>query len=164
MGVGQHPRTEGQHKTEWWVNMIQNLQLVTRLKRKSAHPYRVIKGTIDETGGDICFVTNMLSEDCYLIANWYRQRREIEVFFKFIKQHLNANHLVSRDENGIRVMVYMTMIVAILIIAYKKLNGISSFKIAKLKLEIELDNECIKAIVTLCGGDPGKAAHLFNSG
>jgi hypothetical protein len=25
-GVGQHPRMVGQHKTEWWVNMVQNLQ------------------------------------------------------------------------------------------------------------------------------------------
>lgn len=27
MRVGQHPRMVGQHKTEWWVNMEQNLQL-----------------------------------------------------------------------------------------------------------------------------------------
>ena len=26
MRVGQHPRMVGQHKTEWWVNMEQNLQ------------------------------------------------------------------------------------------------------------------------------------------
>ncbi len=26
LGVGQHPRTVGQHKTEWWVKMWQNLQ------------------------------------------------------------------------------------------------------------------------------------------
>lgn len=25
LGVGQHPRIVGQHKTEWWVNMLQNL-------------------------------------------------------------------------------------------------------------------------------------------
>lgn len=28
MRVGQHPRMVGQHKTEWWVNMEQNLQHV----------------------------------------------------------------------------------------------------------------------------------------
>jgi cytochrome c1 len=42
------------------------------------------------------------------------------VFFKFIKQHLNVKHLVSRGENGMKVMIYMTMILAILIIAYRK--------------------------------------------
>ncbi len=105
----------------------------------------------------------MLDEDCYIIAELYRQRWEVESFFKFIKQHLNVKHLVSRDENGIKVMIYMTMILAILILAYKKLNKIKSFKIAKLKFEIELENEIIKTIVTLCGGDPSKTANYFST-
>ncbi|MBD0288041.1 MAG: IS4/IS5 family transposase, partial [Flavisolibacter sp.] len=83
---------------------------------------------------------------------------------KFIKQHLNASHLVSRTENGMKVMIYMTMIVAILLIAYKKINKIKGFKLAKLKFVIELENNIIKTIVVLCGGEPNKAAHLFNSG
>lgn len=131
--------------------------------KKTGHPYRVIKGTLDDGGGQICFVTNMMEEDAYLIAAWYKQRWEIELFFKFIKQHLNVNHLVSRDENGIKVMVYMTMILATLIIAYKKLNHMKGFKIPKLRFEIELENEIIKEIVLLCGGDPCRAPHLFNS-
>ena len=57
----------------------------------------------------------------------------------------------------------LTMILAILIIAYKKINNIKGFKIAKLKFELELENEIIKTIVMLCGGNPNKAAHLFNS-
>lgn len=125
--------------------------------------YRVIKGTIDSNKEEVCFVTNILNEDAYLIASWYKQRWEIELFFKFIKQHLNVKHLVSRDENGVRVMIYMTMILAILIITYKKLNKLKGFKIAKLKFELELENEIIKEIVMLCGGDPAKAPALFSS-
>ena len=37
----------------------------------------------------------------------------------------------------------LTMILAILIIAYKKINNIKGFKIAKLKFELELENEII---------------------
>jgi hypothetical protein len=54
------------------------------------------------------------------------------------------------------------MILAILIITYKKLNNISSIKIAKLKFEIELENEIIKQIVILCGGNTNLAPLLFN--
>lgn len=137
--------------------------LINKDDKSTKHSYRLIKGTIDSSGEPICFVTNMLSEDCYTITQLYKQRWEIEVFFKFLKQHLNVNHLVSRTENGIKVMIYMTMIVAILLLAFKKLNKIPGYKIAKLRFEIELDNEMIKAIVILCGGDPDRAAHLFRS-
>lgn len=137
--------------------------LMTRKEKRTAHPYRVIKAIVDKSGEPICFVTNILDEDAYLIAAWYKQRWEIEVFFKFIKQHLNVNHLVSRNINGIKVMIYMTMILAILIIAYRKLNKIKGFKIAKLRFELELETEIMKEIVILCGGDPKNAPHLFNS-
>lgn len=137
--------------------------LISKMNITSQHKYRIIKGTIDKSGNPICFVTNIFDEPPYAIAAWYRQRWDIEVFFKFIKQHLNAKHLVSRDINGIKVMLYMTLILATLIIAYKKINRIAGFKIAKLKFALELENEIIKAIVILCGGDPNKATHLFNS-
>ncbi|MBN8858126.1 MAG: transposase [Sphingobacteriales bacterium] len=96
---------------------------------------------LDKSGAPICFVTYIINEEAYLIAAWYKQRWEIEVFFKFIKQHLNVNHLVSRNINGIKVMIYVTMILAILIIAYKKINRIKRFKIARLKFELEPETE-----------------------
>jgi len=46
---------------------------------------------------------------------------------------------------------------------YKKTNRIKGFKIAKLKFELELETEIMKAVVVLCGGDPNRAPHLFNS-
>jgi hypothetical protein len=137
--------------------------LCSKQTKRTTYKYRVIKGVIDKSGEDICFITTVTDEDAYTIAQCYKQRWDIEVFFKFIKQHLNAKHLISRDINGIKVMVYMTMIVATLITAYRKINQIKSFKIAKLKFELELDNEITKEIVILCGGDPAKAPHLFNS-
>jgi hypothetical protein len=138
-------------------------KLLSGKHQEAEGTYRVIMARADNSGELLCFVTNMLTEDAYLIASWYKQRWDIELFFKFIKQHLNASHLISRDENGIKVMVYMTMILAILILSYKKINRLKGFKIPKLKFELELENEIIKEIVILCGGDPGRAEHLFSS-
>ncbi|MEZ4890090.1 MAG: hypothetical protein R2779_05885 [Crocinitomicaceae bacterium] len=42
-------------------------------------------------------------------------RWDIEVFFRFIKQELNVSHLISLNKNGMQVMIYVTMIVAMLI-------------------------------------------------
>jgi hypothetical protein len=58
------------------------------------------------------------------LAEVYRQRWEIEVLFKFFKQHLGYAHLTSRSENGIRVMIYMCLIASLLLIWYKRHTGI----------------------------------------
>ena len=123
---------------------------------------RLIIATIDETGEEIYFLTNIKKLAAYDIAFIYKQRWEIEVLFKFLKQELNLSHLVSRTENGIKVMIYMTLIVAILIIAYKKLNKLEGYKILKLKFGNELEAQIIKDIVIQCGGKPAKMSYLFN--
>lgn len=91
----------------------------------------------------------------------YRKRWEIEVFFKFIKQHLNFNHLLSRNENGMKVEMYMTLIATILLIVYKKENKLSGLKITKLKLALELESLLIKEIVEICGGNPNKVDSVW---
>ncbi|HEX8672445.1 MAG TPA: IS4 family transposase [Longimicrobium sp.] len=58
------------------------------------------------------------------LAEVYRQRWEIEVLFKFLKQHLGYSHLTSRSENGCEVMAYMSLIAALLLIWYKRRSGI----------------------------------------
>lgn len=60
------------------------------------------------------------------LADVYRQRWEIEVVFKFLKQHLGYDHPTSRSENGIRVMIYMALIAALLLIWYKRQTNIKN--------------------------------------
>jgi len=57
------------------------------------------------------------------VAELYRRRWEIETFFKFLKQHLSYAHLTSHQENGIRVMIWMALIAALLLIWFKRLTG-----------------------------------------
>ena len=54
----------------------------------------------------------------------YRRRWDIEIHFKFLKQHLSYDHLLSRCENGIRVMIYMSLIAAVLLIWFQRQTGI----------------------------------------
>lgn len=58
------------------------------------------------------------------LAALYRSRWDIEVFFKFVKQHLSFSHLISRSSNGIQVMLYMSLMAALLLIWYKQQTGI----------------------------------------
>jgi hypothetical protein len=125
--------------------------------------FRLVKAEILKTNQPIYFITNYFDVAATEIATIYKRRWEIELFFKFLKQHLNLKHIISRNENAMKVMIYMTLILSILILAYKKENSVKGYKIAKLKFEIELDNLMMKEVVILCGGDPAKAPHLFNS-
>lgn len=58
-------------------------------------------------------------------------------------------------------MLYCTMIAAILLLAYKELNGIKGYKIMKHKFINDLEKSLMKDIVELCGGDPSKVDTLF---
>jgi IS4 transposase len=81
-------------------------------------------------------------------------RWDIEVFFKFLKQELNFNHLINRTENGIRVMLYATLIASILVLVYKKKNKLSGYKIMKLRFVLDLERIIMKDIVIMCDGSP----------
>jgi len=60
------------------------------------------------------------------IALIYRDRWQIEHFFKKIKGHLSFDHLVNRSKNGIEIMVYMTLIAAMLMIWAKRVTGVTT--------------------------------------
>jgi len=124
-------------------------------------PIRLIKGHIKETSEEIYFITNNFELGPYEIAAIYKKRWEIEVFFKFLKQELNLSHLINRSPNGISVMLYMTLILSMLIIVYKKTNKLTGFKIVKLKVAKELENYLIKEIVILSGGNPALVSHIL---
>jgi hypothetical protein len=125
-------------------------------------PFRLIKGVVEKTGEPIYFITNIEEMTAHVIACIYKMRWEIEVMFKFLKQQLNLSHLVSRSKNGLQVMIYMTLILAILVIAYKKINNIKGYMIAKIQFANELESSIIRDIVILCGGVPNNMRHIFN--
>jgi hypothetical protein len=123
-------------------------------KQKTKHPVRRIEAIRIEDNEPVVFVTNIHNLSAADITEIYKRRWDIEVFFKFIKQLLNFKHLLNRSENGIKVVLYVTMIAAILLIAYKKTNHLKGFKIAKQKFEQELETIILKDLIVMCGGNP----------
>ena len=133
---------------------------VTRKRLSSS--FRLIKAVTKQKNEKIYFVSNNFELEASEIANLYRQRWEIEVFFRFIKQQLNFSQLVNRNLNGVKVMIYKTLILASMIIIYKKKNDLKGFKIVKMKIVQELQNELIKEIVLMTGGDISKISHILD--
>lgn len=111
----------------------------------------IVKSKADQK--EYWLLTNDFNIEAQEVASFYRRRWDIEVFFRFIKQELNVSHFVSLNKNGMQVMIYVTMIVAMLILIYKKANNIG-YKTAKRRFVMEIRNLTIALIVIQCGGDP----------
>lgn len=117
-------------------------------------PLRMIVALRHDSEEALCFLTNIFDLPSDQITEIYKKRWDIEVFFKFLKQELNFSHLVSRTQNGIQVMLYVTLIAAMLILIYRHLNELKGFKHVKMQFVQELEWSLVKDLIELCGGDP----------
>jgi hypothetical protein len=80
------------------------------------------KGRVKRVENDIFFITNDFDLSPQEIAEAYHKRWDIEVFFRFLKQNLCFSHFLSTSDNGVQVMLYMTLIASMLIMIYKREN------------------------------------------
>ena len=117
--------------------------------------FRLVVIMNQKTNKEFWFLTNEFKLSAKEISDYYRKRWDIEVFFRFLKQELNISHLVSMNKNGIEVMVYMTMIAAMLLLIYKKANNLG-YKTAKRRIAMELRDMITAILIIFAGGDPGK--------
>lgn len=121
-------------------------------RHNKSNPFRLVQ-TEDTKGKGIWFLTNLEDESIETIIKIYKRRWDIEVFFRFIKQELNFKHIFSTKINGLKILLYMTMIVAMLILVYKKANNLG-YKLAMFQLFYQLDDIYGEMLVERLGGDP----------
>lgn len=62
------------------------------------------------TGKTIRLVTNDLMAPAREIAGLYKQRWQIELFFKWIKQNLKIKHFLGTSENAVRIQLFVALI------------------------------------------------------
>ncbi|GGB07686.1 hypothetical protein GCM10011491_39650 [Brucella endophytica] len=62
------------------------------------------------TGTIIRLVTNDLDAPVEEIADLYKERWQIELFFKWIKQNLKLRHFLGTSENAVRIQVFVALI------------------------------------------------------
>ena len=115
--------------------------------------FRLIIAVNPKTKITYSFLTNLFDTKVEEILSFYKKRWDIEVFFRFLKQELNLVHITSTSENGMIVMMYMTMIASMLVLTYKRMNNVG-YKTAVRRISFELNEFIIKLIVKECGGDP----------
>lgn len=68
-----------------------------------------------DTGKELRILSNDLDASAQEIADLYRQRWAIELFFKWVKQTLRIRHCLGRSENAIRIQIAVALIAYLLI-------------------------------------------------
>ncbi len=73
-----------------------------------------------ETGKTLIFLTNNFKLSALTVAALYRNRWGIELFFKWIKQHLKIQTFWGHSENAVRTQVWIAIATYVLVIIAKK--------------------------------------------
>ena len=76
---------------------------------------RKVKFIDKENGKTLVFLTNNLDLSAHDIALLYKQRWQVELFFKWIKQHLKVKTFWGRTENAVRIQINIAIITYCLI-------------------------------------------------
>ena len=66
----------------------------------------------------LLLVTDRLDLDAALVADLYRYRWQIELFFRWLKMVLRADRLISLSQNGLTLVVYSALIASLLIVLW----------------------------------------------
>src|SRR5260221_662535 len=68
-----------------------------------------------ETGKVLRIFTNDLTASAQEIADLYKRRWAIELFFRWVKQTLKINHFVGTSENAVRIQIAVALIAFLLL-------------------------------------------------
>lgn len=99
-------------------------QIVRLTIRKSAERYpnrlRRIRYRDPQTGKALIFLTNNFAISPLIVADLYRCRWQIELFFKWIKQHLRIKSFFGTSDNAVKTQIWIAVAVYVLIAIVKK--------------------------------------------
>lgn len=93
-------------------------------KEKYPDKIRRIKYWDDENKREFIFFTNALDISPVLVAELYHQRWQIELFFKWLKQHLKIKKFWGNSENAVRIQIYSAITAYCMMAIVQKKLGI----------------------------------------
>jgi hypothetical protein len=99
----------------------QTITLNGKLSHKNypAH-LRRIRFRDPETGKQLLFLTNQFTLPASTICALYKSRWQVELFFKWIKQHLRIKAFYGTSENAVRTQIWIAVSIYLLVAIVKK--------------------------------------------
>ena len=77
--------------------------------------YRRVEIWVEEKQQTLVLLTNLLHLSAATIARIYKQRWQIELFFKALKQHLRVKTFVGTSANAVRIQIWSALITILLL-------------------------------------------------
>ena len=94
-------------------------------KQKYPEEFRMVVYEDFTTGNVYRFITNHLGYEALTIAELYRERWNVELFFKWIKQHLHIKSFYGTSENAVYTQIWIS-VCAFLLLAIPYLNCLTN--------------------------------------
>jgi hypothetical protein len=96
--------------------------ILTSINSASAYPeaLRKVSFVDAETGKRLVFLTNNFSLPAATVAAIYKQRWQVELFFKWIKQHLRIKAFHGTSENAVKTQIWIAVSVYVLVAIVRK--------------------------------------------
>ncbi len=98
------------------VVLSDEMILIGTTQSRAENVFRLNK-VLDSKGNELHLITNRFDVSADEIAELYKSRWAIELFFKWLKQHLNNKKFYAQSEQGVHNQVYISMIVYCLHVA-----------------------------------------------
>jgi hypothetical protein len=131
-------------------------------------PIRRIRFKDPTTGKTLVFLTNNFTLPAITITELYRCRWQVELFFKWIKQHLRIKAFFGTSENAVKSQIWIAVSVYVLVAIVKKRLDLSAslyqmLQILSLTLfeRIPLDQLLAQIVTDEIPLDPSKQLILF---
>ena len=78
------------------------------------------------SGKRLVFLTNHFTLPAALICDLYKSRWQVELFFKWIKQHLRIKQFYGTSDNAVRTQIWIAVSVYVLVAIVKKRLGLEA--------------------------------------
>ena len=88
------------------------------------HQLRRVKLKAMDDGRALVFLTNNFKLPAATIAELYKQRWQVELFFKWIKQHLRIKRFYGTSENAVKCQIWIAISVYLLVAIVRKKLGL----------------------------------------
>ena len=120
-------------------------------KSKYSKELRVIRYYDEERQKTLTFLTNNFRFAATTIAQIYKSRWQIELFFKWIKQNLKIKSFLGTSKNAVMTQIWVAMCYYLLLtyIKYQTKYGFSLLQLSRVIREMLFERKALIDILTL---------------